>query len=69
MPFVYQDLLPEETPPGIANRNWCNPLNQAAQGHVFTVLTLAGNIILTHETELDTVLIRGGSVIPDEVCH
>ena len=69
MPFVYQYLLSEETPPGIANRNWCNPLNRAGQGKVFTVLTLAGNIILTHETELDTVLIRGGSVIPDEVCH
>lgn len=69
MPFVYQYLLSEETPPGIANRNWCNPLNRAGQGKVFTVLTLAGNIILTHETDLDTVLIRGGRVIPDEVCH
>ena len=67
MPFVYQDLLPEETPPGIANRNWCNSLNRSVQGHVFTVLTLSGNIILIHETELDTVLIRGGTVIPDEV--
>jgi hypothetical protein len=69
MTFLYQDPVSKETPPGIANRNWCNPLNRAVQGHVFTVLTLAGNIILTHETDLDTVLVRGGSVIPDEVCH
>ena len=69
MSFVYQDLLPEETPPGISNRNWIQPFQRGIHGNVFTVLTLAGNIILTHETDLDTVLIRGGRVIPDEVCH
>jgi len=25
-------------------------------------------MILVHETDLDTVLVRGGVVVPDEVC-
>ena len=67
MPFVHQDLLSEETTPGIANRNWSRSFERGIQGQVFPILTLTGNIILIHETDLDKFLVRGGRVIPDEV--
>jgi|GEM_PF-3193501 len=67
MTFLYKEPFTKETPPGIANRNWSRSFERGIQGQVFPILTLAGNIILAHEADLDTVLIRGGRVIPDEV--
>lgn len=67
MTFLYQDPVSKETPPGSANRNWSRSFERGIQGQVFPILTLTGNIILIHETDLDKFLVRGGRVIPDEV--
>ena len=67
MPFLYQDLLPEETPPSLSRGVWSQFLERGVQEKVFTVLTLSGNIVLIPESDLDRALVRGGRVLPDGV--
>jgi hypothetical protein len=68
MPFVYQDPALKEKPSSRCEKTPRESYERRIQGEVFCVMTLAGMMILVHETDLDTVLVRGGVVVPDEVC-
>ena len=67
MTFAVKDPLLEETNPAVSERGWRQSFQRGVQGKVFTVLTLAGNIVLIPESDLDKALVRGGRVLADDV--
>ena len=67
MTFSVKDQLLEETNPAVSERWWRQYFQCGIQEKIFTVLTLAGNIVLIPESDLDKALVRGGRVLPDDV--
>ena len=62
-----KDRLFEESPLSISERRGKKSFQRSVQEKVFTVFTLAGNIVLIPESDLDKALVRGGRVLADDV--
>ena len=62
-----KDRLFEESPLSISERSGKKSFQRSVQEKVFTVFTLAGNIVLIPESDLDKALVRGGRVLADDV--